>query len=211
MPGSQLDVQASAAVAGTLAKGGYARNIVLAALAVGIAVVATRWQFVGRPPNPDLTSFGTLLGTLLFASAILERAMDVWLSIAMGGKADRLDAQLRGLRATIDAAPPDQRAEQEAKMAPLVVDRTAHRDATRQLATPVSLVIGLVISTIGLRSLQPLFDKADAAWLTSAQGHVFVVVDILVTGTLLAGGSDGIHWIIALYRDWVDKSRTTTG
>jgi len=211
MPGGQIDVQAPAADGSTFARGVYPRNILLGAAAVGIAVAATRWEFVGRPPNPDLTSFGTLLGTLLFASAILERAMDVWLSIAMGGKADRLDAQLRGLRATIDSAPPEQRAQEEAKLAPLVVDRTAHRDATRQLATPVSLVSGLVISAIGLRSLQPLFDKADSTWLTSVQGHVFVVVDILVTGTLLAGGSDGIHWIVALYRDWADKSRTTTG
>lgn len=71
----------------------------------------------------------------------------------------------------------------------------------------------MIISAVGLRSLQPLFAAGDAdavaAWLASRQGHVFGAIDILVTGTLLAGGSDGIHWIVALYRDWIDKNRST--
>ena len=73
---------------------------------------------------------------------------------------------------------------------------------------PVALIAGLIISAVGLRSLQPLFNNGDAAWFKTAQGHLFVAVDIFLTGTLLAGGSDGIHWIVALYRDWTDKNRT---
>ena len=184
-------------------------RIALQLAALAIAVAATCLTFGGRAPAPDLTAFGTLLGTLLFASAILERALDVWLSMMMGAKADNLDNQIRTLKAQIESAPAGSAQSLQAALEPVLKERTAHQVATRKLAAPVALFAGTIISAIGLRSLQPLFDKADSAWTRTAQGHLFVAVDVLLTGTLLAGGSDGIHWIVALYRDWMDKNRST--
>jgi hypothetical protein len=186
------------------------RIALLVAITVAIGGLAAHWEFIGRLPNPDITAFGSLLGTLFFASAILERAMDVWLSLVKGGMADQLDADLRVLKAQIASSAPEEKTALETQLASLVDKRVAHQNETRQLASPVSLVAGIIISAIGLRSLQPLFEKGDASWLHSRQGHVFSGVDIIVTGTLLAGGSDGIHWIVALYRDWTDKNRNTS-
>jgi hypothetical protein len=181
----------------------------VAVIAIAIAATAVKQNFTGRAPNPDMTAFGTLLATLLFASAILERALDVWLSLTMGGEADRLDTEIRSLKSKIESSTPDVKTAQEANLAPLFAARAAHQGATRRLATPVALTAGMIISAIGLRSLQPLFVPGDPAWLASPQGHIFGAIDILVTGTLLAGGSDGIHWIVALYRDTMDKNRST--
>ena len=181
----------------------------VAVMAIGIAVAAMSLNFNGRSPNPDLTALGALLGTLLFASAILERALDVWLSITMGAKADSQDVAIRSLKAKMESLPPEAKAVEQEKLAGLIADRATHQDATRRLAMPVAIIAGMVISAVGLRSLQPLFQQAGAALMQSPQGHVFDAIDIIVTGTLLAGGSDGIHWIVALYRDWMDKNRST--
>jgi hypothetical protein len=91
----------------------------------------------------------------------------------------------------------------------LMVERTDHQDATRMIAAPIALLVGVVLSSIGLRSLQPLFEPSDAVWLKSTQGRLFSFVDIVLTAALLAGGSEGIHWMVALYRDWTDKNRSS--
>jgi hypothetical protein len=185
------------------------RVVVMAVFAIGIPVASAFFEFDGRLPNASVGALGTLLLTLLLVAAILERALDVWLSLTMGGEADRLDAEIRSLKSKIGSTAPDEQAVDETKR--LSAERANHRGATRQKAAPVAVGAGMVISAIGLRSLQPLFEKADPAWLASVQGRIFVAVDVLVTGSLLAGGSDGIHWIVALYRDWTTKSRVTTG
>jgi hypothetical protein len=184
------------------------RIVVMAVFAIGIPVASAFFEFDGRLPNASVGALGTLLLTLLLVAAILERALDVWLSLTMGGEADRLDAEIRSLKSEIGSTTPDEEAVDETKR--LNAERANHRGATRQKAAPVAVAAGMVISAIGLRSLQPLFEKADPAWLASVQGRIFVAVDVLVTGSLLAGGSDGIHWIVALYRDWTTKSRVTT-
>jgi hypothetical protein len=170
--------------------------------------------FTGRAPNPNLTAIGSLLASLLFASAILERVLDVWLSLAMGGKADELDSEIRALKSRIDLLGADEsrrpeKATADDELKELMARRTEHSSSTRRLALPAALLGGLAISAVGLRALEPLFQPVDASWTSSAQAPWFVAVDVLVTGAVLAGGSDGIHWIVALYRDWMDKNRST--
>jgi hypothetical protein len=191
------------------------RVTLLVVFAFGIAVAASGLGFRARLPNPDLKLFGSLLASLLFASAILERALDVWLSIWMGGEADLLDGEIRQLKANIDKSPPEtpQQAiatdRQELEM--LQVKRTEYQGKTRKRALPIAMGAGLIISAIGLRALDPLFESPEANSQQLIQSHVFSAIDIIVTGTLLAGGSDGIHWIVALYRDWIDNNRSTKG
>jgi hypothetical protein len=178
-----------------------------ASIASGLTAVGVWLGFTGLEPNPDLTGFGSLLASLLFASAILERALDVWLSITMGDDADRLDGEIRSLKAEIDAGTAAATAPDALKK--LIADRGLHQAATRRLAMPVAVAVAVAISAVGLRCLQPLFTAGSISALPDRQRHFFVFLDILVTGTLLAGGSDGIHWIVALYRDWTDKNRST--
>lgn len=190
------------------------RVVVFSILAIAIAAAVSAAGFTGRAPNPDLTAFGSLLASLLFASAILERVLDVWLSLAMGGKADELDSEIRALKTRIDLLGADdsrrpEKATADAELKGLMARRTEHSSSTRRLALPAALLGGLAISAVGLRALEPLFQPFDASWTSSPQAPWFVAVDVIATGAVLAGGSDGIHWIVALYRDWMDKNRST--
>lgn len=187
------------------------RAVVLSLVAIAIAAVVSQTDFKGLAPNPDLTTFGSLLASLLFASAILERALDVWLSLAMGGKADELDGQIRSLKARAEKSPASEaekrdQLQAESDLKTVMADRTAHSSATRRMALPAALLGGLAISAVGLRSLEPLVLLAS---ISADQAKWFAGIDIVFTGALLAGGSDGIHWIVALYRDWMDKNRST--
>jgi hypothetical protein len=180
---------------------------IVCVLAAGGGAVALGGGFRGLAPRADLTAFGQLLAVLLFASAMLERALDVWLSLTMGGEADRLDAEIRSLKAKLTATPSD---DQTKELKKLVDARTEHQSRTRRKALPLAMFGGLMISAIGLRALQSLFgDGGDPGSPLAEPTKAFVVVDVVLTGTLLAGGSDGIHWIVALYRDWMDKNRST--
>ena len=190
------------------------RAFVLTLVAIAVAAVVSSEGFTGRAPNPELTTFGSLLASLLFASAILERALDVWLSLAMGGKADELDGEIRSLKARAEKVPASEaekrdKEQAESGLKSVMTARTAHSSATRRMALPAALIGGLAISAVGLRALEPLMLPFDATWRALPQAPWFTAVDVLFTGALLAGGSDGIHWIVALYRDWMDKNRST--
>jgi len=65
-----------------------------------------------------------------------------------------------------------------------------YRSETGTLTVRTSLVIGIVISTVGFRILETLF-VSDS--LTGLQLNLFNIVDILVSSGVLAGGSSGVH------------------
>lgn len=181
--------------------------VLLASLA--IAIWAAQAAFVPLRPAEDLTRFGSLLSVLVFASAMLERALDVWLSIVRGEGAGALDAELRTLRAHVSAAGTGERAELTSRLAQKSAAREAYRQATRKVALPVAALAGTILGALGLRALAPLFDleAAGGAALAGAQAELFAVADVLVTGVLLAGGSDGLHSLVTLYRDWAEKKK----
>ena len=64
----------------------------------------------------------------------------------------------------------------------------------------VALGVGVVVSMIGFRALSALVVAPDPP-------PVYLgAVDILLTGALLAGGSDGLHKLVEVYRNQMDKS-----
>ena len=66
--------------------------------------------------------------------------------------------------------------------------------------------MGLVISLVGIRTLITLVTPESYAALSVLQKNLFTMVDVLVTGGLIAGGSDGIHKILQTFLDLMDKT-----
>jgi hypothetical protein len=161
-----------------------------------------------------------LLFTLLFVALLLERALEVFISTWRGPETDRLDQVMNErqrtvntLKNAIEKAPDqEQAAEQQAysaellKLAKAEEDRTDFRSGTKRRALWAGLVMGLLVSAVGIRALQPLLDAASLTQLTANQLTAFHVVDVLVTGGCLAGGSDAIHKIIQLYVNITEKT-----
>jgi hypothetical protein len=81
----------------------------------------------------------------------------------------------------------------------------AYKAKTRRLASLVGIALGVLASGIGFRVLQNLvtFD----AIAGTPQAQFFYAVDVLLTGTLLAGGSVAVHQVFALYDTFMESSR----
>ncbi|MBC1220637.1 hypothetical protein, partial [Nostoc sp. UCD120] len=81
--------------------------------------------------------------------------------------------------------------------------KTAYKSDTRVIALWTSLLFGLLMSAIGIRSIEPLvvldFDNP-------IQVIIFRCLDALLTGGLIAGGSEGIHKLIKVFIDFMEAT-----
>ena len=68
------------------------------------------------------------------------------------------------------------------------------------------LFVGIIISSLWIRTLNQLVTTESIQSLPSLQSSAFRFIDVLLTGGLIAGGSDGIHKIIDLYRVFTETS-----
>jgi hypothetical protein len=71
------------------------------------------------------------------------------------------------------------------------------------------LIVGVLVSAVGIRSLQTLIDAEAFSKADCCQRVLFIFVDVLLTGGILAGGSDGIHKLVEVLRAFLDKSRNS--
>ncbi|MBD2197382.1 MULTISPECIES: hypothetical protein [Calothrix] len=81
--------------------------------------------------------------------------------------------------------------------------RLAYKSNTRIIALWTSLLCGLLISAIGIRSLEPLI-ILDAS--NPIQLIIFRCFDAFLTGGLIAGGSEGIHKFTQVFTDFLEAT-----
>ena len=172
-----------------------------------LAVVAVAVNFGALKLNQEgLTLFGQILGTLLMLSAVLERALDVLLSIPRAQDSDRLRAAVNKQQKIVDKAQEQNRSVAQEVITALEnakAVRATFRAKTMRLAMVGGLALGVVISALGFRVMQPLIDITSLP--DGLQRSVFDFVDIVLTGAVLAGGSDGIHKLAEVYRTFTGK------
>jgi len=190
-------------------------GLIAAVLVLVLVVVLTPEPVIFKTDVSSLIL--PLLFTLLFVALLLERALEVFISTWRGTEAERLEQvvsdlqrRIATLKAEADkATSADLQAKQQALSAELTKaeqDKTEFRSGTKRRATWTGLVLGLLVSAVGVRALQPLLDAASLAQLTANQLTAFHLVDVLVTGGCLAGGSDALHKIIQLYVNFTEKT-----
>jgi len=82
-----------------------------------------------------------------------------------------------------------------------------HSAETRVLSLLTALGLGVVISALGVRVIQPFVDPDQFDELGRMQKALFSCADTFVSGAMLGGGSEGIHKILDTILTWFDKSR----
>jgi hypothetical protein len=80
-----------------------------------------------------------------------------------------------------------------------------YRCATRQVVLWAGLGLGLLVSGVGLRALETLIDPALSGW-SASQGAAFRLVDVVLTGGVIAGGSEGIHRIATVFDNFMNAT-----
>jgi hypothetical protein len=171
---------------------------ILVAVAIG-AFIAT-WpplKFV----NLGGADFASRFSALVFFSLLIERTVEILMSIWRSEEANKREAAVQRLVA----------AKTPSTDAALIVAQTnliQYKAETLQWTMPVGFALGLLISGFGVRALSQFIDPASigTAAATEAQRWWFNMSDILFTGALLAGGADPIHKLLDLYRKFVESS-----
>jgi hypothetical protein len=77
-------------------------------------------------------------------------------------------------------------------------------DWRKKLIPVITLVIGIMISFIGIRGLEPFFMVPD-----NPQGNWFRGIDIILTGTVISGGTAGIHKILTSLTAFLDVTKAS--
>jgi hypothetical protein len=183
-----------------------------------------------------LQQLGSTFGFLLMVSLFVERAVEVVISIWSDPEADRLEQELETLaearsrqsdridhllteRAQNPAPSPERltaiskelevlrekmRDEQDRDDA---IDRelvkySAH---TRKVAAWIGLAIGVLTAGVGFRVLHTLFvEPPPVGW--RVHNGFFTLVDVLLTGALLSGGSKAVHHVFNVYESFMEAT-----
>jgi hypothetical protein len=156
----------------------------------------------------------------------MERAIEVFLSAWRGGDADLQDLQiekvkeeLRKLTGLEPAASPEEARRRETRSENLQVElknltetRTRYRIRSRNIAHMVSLVMGMTIAALGLGVLQNIIDPRLIEEIASTrQGFFLKATDILLTGSVLAGGSEAINKLTKVYTTYMNATAQKVG
>jgi len=98
----------------------------------------------------------------------------------------------------------DELDEEMAKLSENKQKRSQYKSETRKIALWTALFFSLLISGVGIRSLDTLVQPTG---LNSIQQIVFRCLDTLLTGGLIAGGSDGIHKVTQVFTTYFEETR----
>lgn len=83
------------------------------------------------------------------------------------------------------------------------IDLGKYRDETKTVVSRLSLAAGILVSLAGVRILQSFADVS----LLGKQLSLFNTIDVLLTGGLLAGGSEGVYRLTKVYENVTDVKK----
>ncbi len=143
----------------------------------------------------------SLLTSLFVIAAFLERALEVYISTSRGPGAMQLDNEIVMIKHEIETKPDS--AELKSRLMKVKQERELYRLETKKRSLWVGLLFGVLISAVGIRTLGVLV--AGLEDLKHFQQQVLNIIDVLLTGGLLAGGSDGLHKFSQLYNTYMNN------
>ncbi len=151
-----------------------------------------------------------LLTPLFLIALFLERAQEVFISAWRDLDAEKFKEKLKQLKREKERAV---EGGDSTKIDSVIQKIQSSRDSqslykakTAQLAFFSGTSIGLLISLVGIRVLNPIVNHAHAG-LESGQLWAFNFLDIFLTAGLIGGGAEGIHRVLATFTNFLDKSR----
>jgi hypothetical protein len=176
-----------------------------------------------------------ILGSLLLVSLFIERATEVFISVWRDPEADLLERELSNARVMqakrkneiaellatlLESATPALKsaietdltarrrelAQAEEKEASLEERLVPFKARTRVVSSWMGLAIGILVAAVGFRFFHQIIDVSRLGSYTSHEGW-FILVDVFLTGTILAGGAKAVHCVFALFDTFMEATR----
>ncbi len=178
--------------------------VVVASITLGLQVGALE-----RKPNVASSAL-QLLGTYGVLALVVERTLEVFISAWRGQVTGQLFVAVETARRRLEAAPHSFSQQQ-------VVEEherslTDYRIETQRIALRAGVILGLLISAIGIRTLD-VFVAMPSSGLTLV---LFMIIDLSVTAGMIGGGSDAVHKLMKALTGFLDathraQAKLTTG
>lgn len=181
-------------------------------LAFGTILVGLLWRLMSQQPplvklkNIDATTVSQIMSSLLFLALFVERALEVVVSTWRDPGASELELELQHAQEYLDTLRQQNASPQDVNGAVLRVRQAKNAQGsygtmTKRIALWSGLLLGVAVSAVGIRMLTALV--ADPA---TAPSLPFILVDIVITGAVIAGGADGIHKMAKVYSDFMETT-----
>ncbi len=192
------------------------RNVLASACVLGAVtvVVGLIIRSGSVPPPVHFSSFNIhvvldVLGGLFVVALMTERAVEVIISVLRDADAQVLMSAINQTNASLAGAKAGAQPVQATidGLAALLAQQQKglddYRIDTRETTYCISFTLGVAMALVGVRGLHGLLEGAPS-------GGSFTLVDILVTGAVIAGGSDGIHQMVTAATDFFNLLSTTS-
>ena len=191
---------------GAVARGWVAVSIAVTALILLLVV----WTGPAGIPfmSFDVDHVVRLLTSAILLSLFIERTVLVmllaWKGRARAELARNMEfAEQRKLAEFGD----DQKVKADPEVQGVKRAYDVHRAESRQVSTLLCFGLGVIVSALGIRLVEPLLDPRMVAEWNHLQYRLFSVVDVFITGALLGGGANGLHSILDWFQSAVDTQR----
>lgn len=177
-------------------------EVFFACIVAGCLVLAAIWR-PGLVRFNEITVAGLLqiVIPLFLIAAFMERANEVLITAWRAPGANYLCRQVEKLTALTETDPMVLQLLHEAED-----NLSSYKADTRRVAVVGMLALGILISAVGVRALEMLVNADVFRGLSAAQRGAFEPLDVLVTGALLGGGSEGIHKLVKVITDFLDAT-----
>lgn len=138
----------------------------------------------------DFSKIFGLLGSIAFISLLVERASEIFMIDTEKDEKANLKREVttletrRGVLSPEEAETKSQKVEQLNNM----------KDMRRNKVSFFAFALGLLIALFGVRILTNLISEPET--MTAVQTKFINIIDMVLTGAVIAGGSEGIHYMI---------------
>lgn len=145
-----------------------------------------------------------VLGRLTLIALFVERGIEVFVELWRGGSKSWKKHQLEELAEEKERVKGDVEEERrlQDRLNKLDEDLHLYQVITTRISLWAGFLFGLLMGIAGVRALQPLFTRP----VGETQQILFQGVDILLTASLISGGSEGIHKIVSVFKRFIEES-----
>jgi hypothetical protein len=139
---------------------------------------------------------------LFLISLFIERSIEVFLTAWRGPDAAIRSHKLKALRKAVAQG----KTELEEDLVKACVEHERCRSRMQRMAFAASVALGMVISAVGVRALGMFVDASAFGSLSKMQQTSFNIVDVLLTGAVLGGGSDALHKFVTVFTNFMERT-----
>jgi hypothetical protein len=181
--------------------------VVLAALLLGGLVLGAKVGFL-TPKAFGAGDITKLLGRFFVLALFVERTLEVFITAWRGKETVQRENELKAAKESVLLSPPDPSDPQ------VIKDKAnwlaAYKCETQAIALRSALVLGILIAAVGVRSFNIFVEEPalpqPAQWFNQLQLGTFHVLDVLVSGGIIGGGSDAIHKMMNVITEFLDAT-----